>query len=147
MQIALKSQMAESKQMQQPPLSALPSFTSLRGWVCDVRIISDYVTLSNCGHTVFFLLSLSAPRPTREGSSSGFLTLALHFFSCLQQEDTAVDPTSGGAAQEWPAHHHQPLNGLTAEPWLISPSLPSHFPNIELFCCPSPLLLLPNTTF
>jgi len=33
MQITLKSQMAESKQMLQPSLSALPSFTSLNGLV------------------------------------------------------------------------------------------------------------------
>lgn len=53
------------------------------------------MTAYNYGHTVLFLLSLSVPRLTGEGSSSSFLTLAVYFF---HQGDTVVDLMSDGAA-------------------------------------------------
>lgn len=76
------------------------------------------MTVYNYCHTVFFLLSLSVPRLTREGNSSSFLTLAVYFPSFFHKGNTVIDPMSDGVA-----HIDKSDLPTTNSPWSHSHSM------------------------
>lgn len=107
--------MAGNNQIQPPPLSASPSLTLPLIGLCCVRIISDYMTVLNYCHTVFFPSFLSVPRLVRWEKPPKFSDSSVCFPSFFHQGHKVANPMPDGIA-----HIERSNLPTSTSPWSCS---------------------------